>query len=137
MMKNNLGSKGFISTDRLGSVIQGSQDKSSSRNMEVGADAETLEEYCLLAFFPWLAQPTNLPRDGTIHSRLGPPTSISCQENSLQTCPWASLRNSSIEILFPGMSRDFRLIKTVTVKLPLMIWGRGMEGQVGHHHVSN
>lgn len=109
MMKTNLGSKGFISTDRLGSVIQRSQDKSSSRNMNVGADTETMEEHCLLAFFPWLDQPTNmsrdgtmacfpwlaqpntLPRDGTIHSRLGPPTSTSSQENASQTCPWASL----------------------------------------------
>ena len=33
-------------------IIEGSQD----RNLEAGADAEAMEEYCLLDFSPWLAQ---------------------------------------------------------------------------------
>lgn len=31
------------------------------------------------------------PKDGTIHNELGPPTSITDQENALETCPQEDL----------------------------------------------
>jgi len=58
------------------------QELTQDRNLEAGADAEAVEEGCLLACFPWLSQPASYrtqdhqPRDGTAHSGLGPPSSI-------------------------------------------------------------
>jgi hypothetical protein len=57
------------------------QQLEQGKNLEAGADAETMEGCCLLASFSWLAQPDflensgpPLPRDDTIHSGLDPPT---------------------------------------------------------------
>lgn len=49
-----------------------------SREIRAGTDAEAKEEYCLLSCLPWLAHlpSAHLPRGGTIHNGLGPPTSI-------------------------------------------------------------
>lgn len=47
------------------------------RNIEVGADAESIEELCLLACSSWLVKPSFLqkqgqqPRDGTTRNGLG------------------------------------------------------------------
>ena len=48
------------------------QELKQDRNLEAGTDAEAVEEGCLLAFSPWLAQPAFLSywghqsSDGTI-----------------------------------------------------------------------
>ena len=38
------------------SIIEGSQDKNSHRKLEAGADAEAMEECCLLACSSWFAK---------------------------------------------------------------------------------
>lgn len=54
------------------------------RNLEVGIEAETIEECCLTVSLPL---PSELcftkPTDNTAYSGLGPPTSNSYQENAL------------------------------------------------------
>ena len=79
MTKSKLGRKGFIGLF----VTKGSQDRSSNTaDQEEGAEAEVIDECCLLACFPCFAQPGFLksqdhqPRDGTAHSGLGPPLLI-------------------------------------------------------------
>ena len=59
-------------------------------NLEAGTEAEATEECCLLACSPSLSQPgffntaqDHLLRGGTLHTELGPPTSITNQEK----CP--------------------------------------------------
>jgi hypothetical protein len=37
-------------------LITRGQELKQSRNLEAGADVEAIEEYCLLACFPWLAE---------------------------------------------------------------------------------
>lgn len=77
------------------------------------ANQEFMEESCrnwsrdhwrhsLLTFATFLSQPRPISLgDGTAHSGLGPPMSISNAENAPYTCPQASLDggNSSAEIL--------------------------------------
>ena len=61
-----------------------------NRNLEARADAEAMEEWCLLACIPWFAQPISYrtqdhqPRDGTSHNGLGPDPLITNWENALQ-----------------------------------------------------
>ena len=58
------------------------QELKQGRNLEAGADAEAIEECCLLAYSLWLAQPASYrtqdlqPRDDPTHNRLGNPTPI-------------------------------------------------------------
>jgi hypothetical protein len=51
MSKNNLGRKGFFQLTLLSLFIQrkSGQKLKQGRNLEAGADAETMEEGCLLA----------------------------------------------------------------------------------------
>lgn len=63
------------------------------RNSGQELDAETLEECCLLfapstllSFFSYRAQ-AHWPMNGTTHTVLGSPMSISSQGNAPQTCP--------------------------------------------------
>lgn len=96
LTKTNLGRKKFISflTLRLQSSTEDGQDRNTSEALAV----ETIESRCLLAcslrlmlsYLPYTAQ-VHLPRKGTTHSGLGPPTLISNQENIPQTCPQANL----------------------------------------------
>jgi hypothetical protein len=60
MTKSKLGRKGFIWLTSL--ITEGSQDRNvkHGRNLEAGADAETMEECCLLAHSLWFAQPAFL-----------------------------------------------------------------------------
>ena len=84
--------KGFLSvyTSRQQYITEESQ----GRNLEAGADAEAMEEHCLLACSSWLAQPVFLyhpgpPFEGWHHPPwLGspPPMSIINQENAPQAC---------------------------------------------------
>lgn len=83
--------KGFYLAYKLQFIFETNQDKSSSRNLEVGTEAETLGECCLLVglgahiWLPLFTQPTSIIRDGTTHSRLGPPIVVNNQENA--PCP--------------------------------------------------
>ena len=67
------------------------------RNLEAGTEAEIIAEHCLLDYILWFTQPAflynpeHLPRNGTAHSGLCPPTSIINQENILQACLQANL----------------------------------------------
>jgi hypothetical protein len=94
MTQSNLGTKGlffilqFIAAHGK-TVWPGTQ----SMNLEAKTGAETIEECCLLGcshgllnlfFFP--TTQAHMPRGGTTHSGLDPPTSIINQENSTQTC---------------------------------------------------
>lgn len=84
--KTNLRRKGYILA--YSSVIKGSQCRNSSRNLEVGAEAQTLEEHCLLDCSSNLCSVQDyLPRDGTSNSGLSPPTSLINSENASQTSP--------------------------------------------------
>lgn len=71
-----------ILTLRSHSVNEGNQDRNSRQeSLEAGAEAETPEESCLLAFpqaHSYLSYISldRLPWDGAAHSRLGPPTSV-------------------------------------------------------------
>lgn len=70
------------------SITEGDQ----GRNLEVGAEAEAIEELRLLVcstrrpscYLPLFtdAMEDPLPRDGTTHSGMGPPMSIINQENA-------------------------------------------------------
>lgn len=58
------------------------------RNLEAEAEAEAIDECCLLAFSPGLAQPAclyNLSRGATTYSELNP--SCYLQENKSRKCP--------------------------------------------------
>jgi hypothetical protein len=46
VMKTSLERKEFISAYRLEAILQRSQGRTSSRNQEVGTDAEAVEEHC-------------------------------------------------------------------------------------------
>lgn len=76
--KPTFGRKGFfhlihqVDSPSLREIRVGSQ----SRNMEVGAEAETRKECYLLACSPWFAEAASLCRGGTIQSGLGLPLSI-------------------------------------------------------------
>ena len=51
------------------------QELKQGRNLEAGADAEAIEECCLLACFPWLAQPVFFPTElGSMNPGMVPPT---------------------------------------------------------------
>jgi hypothetical protein len=63
MTKEIWGRKGLFSihfhvTDRL--LRKSGQEHNQGRDMEAGADTKTMEDCCLLACFPWLAQPVFL-----------------------------------------------------------------------------
>lgn len=86
-----------LNITRSQSTTEGNQD----RNLESGTEAEATNEPCLLAPSPRLAQlvyvfvfsctaQNHLPRDGTAHCVLGPPTSIVYQENAPTACLQAS-----------------------------------------------
>lgn len=68
------------------------------RNLETGTEAEAMEWCCSLACFRLLLRNLSyisrnyLPSDGSSHSEMGLPTSISNQEISLQTWPKANLK---------------------------------------------
>lgn len=71
-----------ILTLRSHSLNEGNQDRNSRQeSLEAGAEAETPEESCLLAFpqahscLSYISL-DRLPWDGAAHSRLGPPTSV-------------------------------------------------------------
>jgi hypothetical protein len=71
-------------------------------------EAETMEKILihrglLLCYVSW----AHLLRDGTAHSGLAPPISISNQENASQTSPQASLMKviTQLRVLFEGTSR--------------------------------
>ena len=66
------------SPSRLHSITGGSQGRNHGRK---GSLAFQLLPYTTQA---------HLPRNGSVHSGLGPPTSISNQENVSQTCPQAN-----------------------------------------------
>ena len=63
-----------ISKINLWPVTKGRQ----GRNLEAGADAEVVEEYCSLCLFNLLCYitRTHLRRGGTAHHELGPPMLI-------------------------------------------------------------
>jgi hypothetical protein len=71
-------------------IIEGSQQKLKKyADVEARADTETMGGCYSLAFFLWLALPALLqnpgsPKDGTTHNWLGPPPSITNEENALQ-----------------------------------------------------
>ena len=85
MSKSNLGRKGYNCLVYLNHSLSLKEVRAGSqgRNLEVSAEAESMEEYCLLCCFPiacsdcFLTQPRLLPRDGIAHSGLGPSVSIS------------------------------------------------------------
>lgn len=88
MTKANMEKKEFISDYTSQSIMKKSQD----RHLQTGTGAEATEA---AAYWPipcgWLsllsyAFQDHLPRGGTAHNGLGPPTSITNQENPLQTC---------------------------------------------------
>lgn len=85
------------------SIIKRSQD----RNLESGTKAETIEKHCywleprgLLSILSYKTQ-GHLPRDGTTHSGLDPPTSIINQKrkkNASQTCLQVSLMEACSQL---------------------------------------
>lgn len=93
------------------SVIERRQSRNSStagRNMDAGTEGEITGECCLQACSLRLAQPAFFyiprpPADGSIDK---PPTSIINEDNSLQTCLLAHLREalSHCDPLFPDDS---------------------------------
>ena len=76
MIWSNLRGKGLFGLYFLITVYhqkKSGQELKEGRTLEAGADAEATEECCLLACFPWLAQPQNhQAREGTTHNGLGP-----------------------------------------------------------------
>lgn len=66
-------------------IIEGSQGRTGRWRQE-------LEERCLLACSSWFAQPVvyrlqdHQLRSGTTYNSLGPPTSVTNEENALQAC---------------------------------------------------
>lgn len=69
------------------------QELEGGRNLEAGTEAETVEEYYLLACTAGSLYTTqkHLPRTATTHKELGPSTSIINPENSPQACQQADL----------------------------------------------
>lgn len=79
MIESHLGVERFTSLCRLPSITEGRQD----RNPEAGTKAEAVEGYCLLAGFSCLLSSLlsyitqdHMPRGGTVHGDMGPPTLI-------------------------------------------------------------
>ena len=60
MTKHSLGRKEFISSYSLQCIIQRIRAGTQVRNLEAEANAEAMEECCLLAYFTWLVQPAFL-----------------------------------------------------------------------------
>lgn len=71
--------------------------RSSRKNLDEETKTGVLEGHCLLASFPAgtdqlpSAPENHLSKDGTSHSRITPPPPPINQNNTLQTCPQASL----------------------------------------------
>lgn len=51
MIKSKLVRKGFVSLYKVKSITEESHHRSSNRNLEVGTEAETLQEHKFLACF--------------------------------------------------------------------------------------
>ena len=100
MTKSKLGRKGFIrlTLPHSSSSLKGSeQEFRQDRDLEVGTDAEAmrgtafwLAPYGLLSLLSYRTQ-DHMPRDGTIHSVLYSPPSITKYENTVQACLQPSL----------------------------------------------
>ena len=90
MTKSNLERKELIMFYRLESIMEGSQGKSSKRELKQRPWRNTaywLVIHGLLSLLSYRTQHC-LPRQGWhTHSGLGLPTSIITQENVLQICP--------------------------------------------------
>lgn len=63
-------------------------------------DAYCFASSCLLSL-PSCTNQAHPPKEGTSHSALGPPTLISNQQNSSQTCSQASLMGATLQMRFP------------------------------------
>ena len=80
MTKEQTGEERAYYTSTLLFITEGSQDRNSiqGRIPEARVDAEAMEGSCLLACFPWLAQPDRTQdhkhTDGTSHHALGSPS---------------------------------------------------------------
>jgi hypothetical protein len=92
LAKANLGRKGFISSYRPKSIVEGSQGRMSGKSRGRNHEEKGPHSASLLHF-----SYIHIPKDGTSHSGLEPPTSISNQENVPQTCPQVE-GNSSAEV---------------------------------------
>lgn len=77
MAGSSLGRKGFISP--YGLHHAGEPGKESEEDVEVGGEAQTMDECCFLTCSPGLCLPTAqdyLPRGSPTHSGLSPPVSL-------------------------------------------------------------
>ena len=64
MTKSNLGRKRLIYPAAFGPVSVEFRVGIKGRNLETGAEADAIEEYCLLTCPPWLAQPASFYAPG-------------------------------------------------------------------------
>lgn len=73
----------------MSQTLEGSQ----SWNLELGTEAEIMEELCFFGLLNVLSYITqdHLLRGGTAHRGLSPPTSFISQDNATQACLQASL----------------------------------------------
>jgi hypothetical protein len=84
--KSNVGRKGFIS-DSSQFITNSRQGSNSRQGLEAEPEVEAMEKPCSLACSLWVTQfvfyttQVHLPKVGTTHSGLGPPTLIIHQEN--------------------------------------------------------
>lgn len=99
MTKSNLGGKGLFHHTLCNDSLSLSEVKAGDqgRNLNVGTEAETMEEHSLLNCFSWaiylayLDTSSSLPRDGTDQSELDPPPPVSSQDNALKIHPKANM----------------------------------------------
>ena len=89
MTKNNLGKEGYFSL-AFHHQKQSEQEPKQGRNLETGADAKGLVGLLLTDLLPmacsacFLMVPRPTSPDGTTHNGLGPPPSITNEENALK-----------------------------------------------------
>lgn len=82
MTWRTMGSKVLFSSGSSQSFLKRSRGRNSKQDLEAGTEAEAMEDHCLLAGSPWLAQivyyaPQDyFPTGDTIHTGLGSPTSV-------------------------------------------------------------
>lgn len=111
--------KGNLKRKELVSFYKDTKAETQSKNLEAGTEAEVTE--CHIVFPSLLPgchpSPTqaHLPRDGTAHSGLDPPTSISNQKNA----PQVNLLEAILQLRFP-LPKCVKL--TTKIRHPTPFW---------------
>lgn len=79
--------------------------RNSSRNLEAGTEAKshggTLLAGMLSVTFAAASLTDPKPRNGPVHSWLGPPGLVKCQNKASQTCPEANMMGAILSVRVP------------------------------------